>query len=64
VNGNLMILVSLLVGLAFGLLLGFLIWKQRVPKDISTYFNYLGNLDLTLQKPVTTTFWSRFLGLP
>jgi len=61
VNGNLMILVSLLVGLAFGLLLGFLIWKQRVPKDISTYFNYLGNLDLTLQKPVTTTFWSRFL---
>ena len=60
-NGNLMILVSLLVGLAFGLLLGFLIWKQRVPKDISTYFNYLGNLDLTLHKPVTTTFWSRFL---
>jgi len=60
-NINLVILVSSLAGVVLGLLLGFLIWKQRVPRDIPSYFGHLGNLDLTVKKPSANTFWNRFL---
>ena len=60
-NINLAIFVSSLVGVVLGLLLGFFIWKQRIPKDIPTYFDHLGNLDLTVKKPLANTFWNRLL---
>jgi len=40
-NINLAIFVSSLVGVVLGLLLGFFIWKQRIPKDIPTYLTTL-----------------------
>jgi len=55
-NINLAIFVSSLVGVVLGLLLGFFIWKQRIPKDIPTYFDHLGNLDLTVKSHWQTLF--------
>ncbi len=55
-NINLTIIVSSLVGVVLGLLLGFFIWKQRVPKDVLTYFDHLGNLDLTVKSHRQTLF--------
>jgi len=62
-NINLAIFVSSLVGVVLGLLLGFFIWKQRIPKDIPTYFDHLGNLDLTVKKAIGKHFLESFIGI-
>ncbi|WP_018963494.1 methyl-accepting chemotaxis protein [Coprothermobacter platensis] len=60
--GIVTVALLMLLGLVVGLLLGFLIWRPKAPKDILLYFENLDKLDLTLKTPSRNSgMWSRIL---